>query len=136
MISQTTSNFLPDTALSASRRSKDRYRVVLLLCLSLCHISPSSRPIFPLRLLPSFFFPLPHGALPHVCVRKVVQAMGLSFHPEHFQCIKCECSLAGVSFYAEKNMPYCSPCYAELHSPKCARCTQHIVGVSRACMHA
>eukprot|EP00045_Choanoeca_perplexa_P004788 m.40653 g.40653 ORF g.40653 m.40653 type:complete len:411 (+) comp12766_c0_seq1:110-1342(+) len=57
---------------------------------------------------------------------RLVQAMGLAFHEEHFQCIKCEQSLADVKFYAQGGMPFCSRCYADLHSPKCGGCHKPI----------
>ena len=37
---------------------------------------------------------------------QMVQALGLCFHEDHFQCIKCECSLADINFFAERKRPY------------------------------
>eukprot|EP00055_Hartaetosiga_balthica_P004462 m.11720 g.11720 ORF g.11720 m.11720 type:complete len:406 (+) comp3879_c0_seq1:123-1340(+) len=56
----------------------------------------------------------------------VVEALGLRFHVDHFQCIKCEQSLAQQQFHKHQGMPFCSSCYHEETAPTCAGCNKAI----------
>lgn len=56
-------------------------------------------------------------------------AMGMSWHPEEFNCAHCHSSLAERGFVEEKNQVYCVHCYEQFFAPTCASCNQKILGV-------
>ncbi|XP_067341268.1 PDZ and LIM domain protein 5b isoform X5 [Channa argus] len=55
-------------------------------------------------------------------------AMGMSWHPEEFNCAHCHSSLADRGFVEEKGNVYCERCYEQFFAPACARCHQKILG--------
>ncbi|XP_026153212.1 PDZ and LIM domain protein 5b isoform X3 [Mastacembelus armatus] len=55
-------------------------------------------------------------------------AMGMSWHPEEFNCSHCHSSLAEHGFVEEKGQVYCERCYEQFFAPTCARCHQKILG--------
>ncbi|XP_008284688.1 PDZ and LIM domain protein 5b isoform X1 [Stegastes partitus] len=55
-------------------------------------------------------------------------AMGMSWHPEEFNCAHCHSSLADRGFVEEKDQVYCERCYEQFFAPSCARCQQKILG--------
>uniref|UniRef100_A0A3Q0SUC0 PDZ and LIM domain 5b n=1 Tax=Amphilophus citrinellus TaxID=61819 RepID=A0A3Q0SUC0_AMPCI len=57
-------------------------------------------------------------------------AMGMSWHPEEFNCAHCHSSLADRDrgFVEEGNQVYCVRCYEQFFAPTCARCQQKILG--------
>ncbi|XP_041666559.1 PDZ and LIM domain protein 5b isoform X2 [Cheilinus undulatus] len=55
-------------------------------------------------------------------------AMGMSWHPEEFNCAHCHSSLAENGFVEEKGQVYCTNCYEQFFAPTCARCNQKILG--------
>ncbi|KAM6902686.1 PDZ and LIM domain protein 5-like [Xenentodon cancila] len=55
-------------------------------------------------------------------------AMGMSWHPEEFNCAHCHSSLADRGFVEEKDQVYCVRCYEQFFAPACARCNQKILG--------
>ncbi|MED6238365.1 hypothetical protein ATANTOWER_018880 [Ataeniobius toweri] len=55
-------------------------------------------------------------------------AMGMSWHPEEFNCAHCHSSLAERGFVEEKNQVYCVHCYEQFFAPTCASCNQKILG--------
>ncbi|XP_028273461.1 PDZ and LIM domain protein 5b isoform X3 [Parambassis ranga] len=55
-------------------------------------------------------------------------AMGMSWHPEEFNCAHCHSSLADRGFVEERNQVYCERCYEQFFAPACARCHQKILG--------
>ncbi|XP_016894566.1 PDZ and LIM domain protein 5b isoform X2 [Cynoglossus semilaevis] len=55
-------------------------------------------------------------------------AMGMSWHPEEFNCAHCQSSLADRGFVEEKGQVYCVTCYEQFFAPSCARCNQKILG--------
>lgn len=57
-------------------------------------------------------------------------AMGMSWHPEEFNCAHCHSSLAerDRGFVEEGNQVYCVRCYEQFFAPTCARCQQKILG--------
>lgn len=57
-------------------------------------------------------------------------AMGMSWHPEEFNCAHCRASLVDRGFVEEKGKVYCEHCYEEFLAPTCTRCQQKILGVS------
>nr|XP_019937293.1 PREDICTED: PDZ and LIM domain protein 5-like [Paralichthys olivaceus] len=57
-------------------------------------------------------------------------AMGMSWHPEEFNCAHCHSSLANRGFVEEKDHVYCEYCYEQFFAPACSRCSQKILGVS------
>uniref|UniRef100_A0A3P9L8M8 PDZ and LIM domain 5b n=1 Tax=Oryzias latipes TaxID=8090 RepID=A0A3P9L8M8_ORYLA len=55
-------------------------------------------------------------------------AMGMSWHPEEFNCAHCRSSLAECGFVEEKDKVYCVHCYEQFFAPTCALCHQKILG--------
>ncbi|XP_071322941.1 PDZ and LIM domain protein 5b isoform X2 [Trachinotus anak] len=55
-------------------------------------------------------------------------AMGMSWHPEEFNCAHCHSSLADRGFVEEKGQVYCERCYEQFFAPTCSRCNQKILG--------
>ncbi|KAM7392876.1 hypothetical protein PAMA_007810 [Pampus argenteus] len=55
-------------------------------------------------------------------------AMGMSWHPEEFNCAHCHSSLTDRGFVEERGQVYCVRCYEEFFAPTCARCHQKILG--------
>ncbi|XP_069028652.1 PDZ and LIM domain protein 5b isoform X4 [Embiotoca jacksoni] len=55
-------------------------------------------------------------------------AMGMSWHPEEFNCAHCHSSLTDRGFVEEKDQVYCERCYEQFFAPSCARCQQKILG--------
>jgi hypothetical protein len=62
-------------------------------------------------------------------IGQVITALGHLWHPEHFVCYNCNCSIGTNIFYEKDNKPYCENDYIELFSPKCASCTKPILDV-------
>uniref|UniRef100_A0A0K8SAF7 LIM zinc-binding domain-containing protein n=1 Tax=Lygus hesperus TaxID=30085 RepID=A0A0K8SAF7_LYGHE len=56
-----------------------------------------------------------------------IQALGATWHKEHFLCKSCSTPLAGIGFYERENSPFCSKCFENQFSKKCAACNQPIV---------
>ncbi|XP_062892743.1 paxillin-like [Mobula hypostoma] len=55
-------------------------------------------------------------------VGKIVTAMGLTWHPEHFVCAHCEEEIGQNGFYERDGRAYCNRDYHKLFSPQCAYC--------------
>ncbi|TKS84469.1 LIM domain protein 5 Enigma -like protein Enigma-like PDZ and [Collichthys lucidus] len=55
-------------------------------------------------------------------------AMGMSWHPEEFNCAHCHSSLAEHGFVEEKGQVYCERCYEQFFAPTCGRCQHKILG--------
>ncbi|XP_045922400.1 PDZ and LIM domain protein 5b isoform X6 [Micropterus dolomieu] len=55
-------------------------------------------------------------------------AMGMSWHPEEFNCAHCHSSLAENGFVEERGQVYCERCYEQFFAPTCARCHHKILG--------
>ncbi|XP_063745357.1 PDZ and LIM domain protein 5b isoform X3 [Eleginops maclovinus] len=55
-------------------------------------------------------------------------AMGMSWHPEEFNCAHCHSSLAVGGFVEEKGKVYCERCYEQFLAPTCGHCQQKILG--------
>nr|XP_057910995.1 PDZ and LIM domain protein 5b isoform X3 [Doryrhamphus excisus] len=55
-------------------------------------------------------------------------AMGMSWHPEEFDCAHCHSSLVDRGFVEEKGQVYCEYCYEQFFAPTCALCQQKILG--------
>jgi hypothetical protein len=62
-------------------------------------------------------------------VGQVITALGHLWHPEHFVCYNCNCSIGTNIFYEKDNKPYCENDYIELFSPKCDACKKPILDV-------
>ncbi|XP_015258093.1 PREDICTED: PDZ and LIM domain protein 5-like isoform X2 [Cyprinodon variegatus] len=78
---------------------------------------------------------IPAGTRTPMCCKcnKVIRgpflvAMGMSWHPEEFNCTHCHSSLAERGFVEEKNQVYCVHCYEQFFAPTCASCNQKILG--------
>ncbi|CDR17957.1 unnamed protein product [Oncorhynchus mykiss] len=57
-------------------------------------------------------------------------AMGMSWHPEEFNCSHCHTSLVESGFVEERGTVYCAHCYEEFFAPTCTSCKQKVLGVS------
>ncbi|XP_060918116.1 PDZ and LIM domain protein 5b isoform X3 [Labrus mixtus] len=55
-------------------------------------------------------------------------AMGMSWHPEEFNCDHCHSSLVEHGFVEEKGQVYCANCYEQFFAPTCGCCNQKILG--------
>lgn len=55
-------------------------------------------------------------------------ALGMSWHPEEFNCDHCHSSLAEGGFVEEKGNLYCAHCYEDMFAPTCFSCQQKILG--------
>ncbi|KAM3874278.1 PDZ and LIM domain protein 5b [Diretmus argenteus] len=55
-------------------------------------------------------------------------AMGMSWHPEEFNCSHCHASLVDCGFVEERGLVHCVHCYEEFFAPTCSRCHQKILG--------
>lgn len=64
-------------------------------------------------------------------IGQVITALGHLWHPEHFVCYNCNCSIGTNIFYEKDNKPYCENDYIELFSPKCSACTKPILDVNK-----
>eukprot|EP01091_Cochliopodium_minus_P016211 TRINITY_DN5_c0_g1_i1.p1 TRINITY_DN5_c0_g1~~TRINITY_DN5_c0_g1_i1.p1 ORF type:complete len:662 (-),score=226.75 TRINITY_DN5_c0_g1_i1:175-2160(-) len=57
---------------------------------------------------------------------QILQALGRSWHPEHFVCGNCSNELGTSSFFEQEGKPHCENCYQNLFCPRCAACDQPI----------
>src|SRR5689334_8918751 len=60
----------------------------------------------------------------------VVQALGESWHPEHFVCAGCGRSIqsGGSRFLLNEGAPFHAECYAQQVAPRCEYCGKPLVG--------
>ncbi|XP_041742106.1 PDZ and LIM domain protein 5 isoform X3 [Coregonus clupeaformis] len=55
-------------------------------------------------------------------------AMGMSWHPEEFNCSHCHTSLVEYGFVEERGTVYCAHCYEKFFAPTCTSCQQKVLG--------
>jgi paxillin len=55
-----------------------------------------------------------------------IQALGRTYHPEHFVCGTCTSPIGSGSFFELEGQPQCERCYQLQFCPKCAHCNQAI----------
>ncbi|CAL8276806.1 unnamed protein product [Merluccius merluccius] len=55
-------------------------------------------------------------------------AMGMSWHPEEFNCSHCRGSLVDCGFVEERGQVFCEHCYEQYLAPTCARCQNKVLG--------
>ncbi|XP_029547734.1 PDZ and LIM domain protein 5 isoform X2 [Salmo trutta] len=55
-------------------------------------------------------------------------AMGMSWHPEEFNCSHCHMSLVESGFVEERGTVYCAHCYEKFFAPTCTSCQQKVLG--------
>ena len=60
----------------------------------------------------------------------MVTALGKTWHPEHFVCIRCGVELGMGKFFERDDMPYCEEDYHAEFAPRCSHCNRPIVDVS------
>jgi len=58
---------------------------------------------------------------------EVIQAMGRTYHPEHFMCGNCRDPLGTKNFYEQNGSPHCEKCFQELFCPKCGHCDKPVL---------
>nr|AEY80343.1 ENIGMA class LIM protein ML108023b [Mnemiopsis leidyi] len=63
------------------------------------------------------------------CVGSVIQALGQSYHPEHFTCFECG-NVLKEGFNVDNGNPYCSACHTNF-LPLCAGCNKRIEGATQ-----
>ncbi len=54
-------------------------------------------------------------------------------HAACLRCSTCSAALSGSPFRAHGGRPFCPPCFAEAHAPRCTRCALAIEGASLNC---
>ncbi|KAG7308900.1 hypothetical protein JYU34_006170 [Plutella xylostella] len=71
-----------------------------------------------------------HSPRCHGCgdpiTERVIQALGVSWHANHFVCGGCKKELGGGGFMEQAGRPYCSACYADKFAARCSGCAQPI----------
>jgi len=61
-------------------------------------------------------------------IGQCINALGKSYHPEHFVCAHCNNPFAGgVTFIEHEGQAYCESDYNTLFCPRCANCKQPII---------
>ena len=60
-----------------------------------------------------------------------VQAVGKTFHPEHFVCSHCGRAIGSEGFNVDRGKPYCQEDYNKLFCVKCSLCKRAIGGGER-----
>ena len=55
-------------------------------------------------------------------------ALGGTWHPEHFVCAACGRPITDASFNMYQKTPYHVGCYARQIAPKCAYCSEPLLG--------
>ncbi|KAJ7392147.1 LIM domain-binding protein 3 [Desmophyllum pertusum] len=60
-----------------------------------------------------------------------VQAVGKTFHPEHFICSHCGRAIGAEGFNVDRGKPYCEEDYQKLFCVKCSLCKRAIGGGER-----
>jgi len=67
------------------------------------------------------------GTCKQAIIGEIIQALGKTYHPEHFVCGNCREPLGTRSFFENVGVPFCERCFQELHCPKCAHCDQPVL---------
>lgn len=62
-----------------------------------------------------------------VIAGQVLSALGRTYHPQHFTCAHCDCTLGERPFFERDGKVYCEPDYEQLFAPRCAFCQQAII---------
>jgi hypothetical protein len=57
-----------------------------------------------------------------------VQALGATWHPEHFLCAGCGRPLSASSFKVSEGRPYHDACYLQYQAPRCTYCQKPLSG--------
>ena len=57
-----------------------------------------------------------------------IDALGATWHPEHFLCAACHKPILDASFNMHEGMPYHPDCYRQQVAPRCAYCGKPLMG--------
>ncbi|MGZ3630452.1 MAG: protein DA1 [Ktedonobacteraceae bacterium] len=57
-----------------------------------------------------------------------IDALGATWHPEHFLCAACHKPILDSSFNMHEGMPYHPECYRQQVAPRCAYCGRPLMG--------
>lgn len=57
---------------------------------------------------------------------QVLNAIGKTYHPNHFVCTHCNQPFPNGVFVEHEEKPYCEPHFNELFCPRCSNCSQPI----------
>lgn len=60
---------------------------------------------------------------------QTLNALGKSWHPEHFVCLVCQKPITNSTFNEREGQPVCPTCFAQKYCEKCYHCKKPIVGV-------
>jgi len=69
----------------------------------------------------------PCGFCGEIIIGQCLNAIGKTYHPEHFVCTHCNKPFPNGAFIEHEGQPYCEADYNELFCPRCANCKQPIV---------
>jgi len=64
-----------------------------------------------------------------IIMGSAVEALGNTYHPDHFTCTKCDARFSG-GFNVNDGNPYCQTCYNSIFMPSCAGCGETIEGIT------
>jgi len=67
------------------------------------------------------------GTCRQAILGEIIQALGKTYHPEHFICGNCRDPLGTRNFYEQNGTPYCERCFQELYCAKCAHCDKPVL---------
>jgi paxillin len=59
-------------------------------------------------------------------IGEVLQALGRSYHPQHFTCRECKRALGTEDFFEVEGDVACVPCHTRLYASQCGKCQQAI----------
>lgn len=62
---------------------------------------------------------------------QTLNALGKSWHPEHFVCQVCQKAITNSTFNEREGQPVCPACFAQKYCEKCYHCKKPIVGVRK-----
>ena len=57
-----------------------------------------------------------------------INALGATWHPEHFLCAACHKPISDASFNMHEGMPYHPECFRQRIAPRCAYCGKPLMG--------
>lgn len=59
--------------------------------------------------------------------KRVITALGKTWHPEHFLCRHCDKQIEDATFNIQDGEPVCSDCFIERYTSTCAACKKPIL---------
>lgn len=62
-----------------------------------------------------------------IITKRMITALGKTWHPEHFLCRHCETQIEDATFNIQDGEPVCSKCFVERYTQTCAGCKKPIL---------